>query len=344
MLWSLPRLSRGLPRVRGASGVLPLLFPASLNAIDNIPSKGAKLWRVDPVDLSWNHNISEEVNVPVLQNVCKMAFNYRTVERGELFTKEYHMYFADDCGIISPVHDIPLFTGESKDDDRYMHMVVEIPRWSNAKMEMNMGTPMNPIKQDIKKGKMRFVNNIFPHHGYPWNYGALPQTWENPDIIESSTGTKGDNDPLDVCEIGTAIKPRGSVIQVKALGALALIDEGETDWKIIVIDTTDPIADSLNDIAGKPVNQFGFNGEFLNKSTSSKVIQKCYEHWCELIQGVVVKDNISLATTTCEVPSRVGREEAQALVDATNEYSPSSYPPEVDRNYFIYTDQETAGP
>ena len=34
---------------------------------------------------------------------------------------------------------------------------------------------MNPIKQDIKKGKLRFVNNCFPYHGYIWNYGALPQ-------------------------------------------------------------------------------------------------------------------------------------------------------------------------
>lgn len=34
---------------------------------------------------------------------------------------------------------------------------------------------MNPIKQDIKKGKVRFVKNSFPYKGYIWNYGALPQ-------------------------------------------------------------------------------------------------------------------------------------------------------------------------
>ena len=27
---------------------------------------------------------------------------------------------------------------------------------------------MNPIKQDVKKGKIRFVRNCFPHHGYIW--------------------------------------------------------------------------------------------------------------------------------------------------------------------------------
>jgi len=42
-------------------------------------------------------------------------------------------------------------------------------------LQIATGDPMNPIKQDIKKGKLRFVNNCFPYHGYIWNYGALPQ-------------------------------------------------------------------------------------------------------------------------------------------------------------------------
>lgn len=31
------------------------------------------------------------------------------------------------------------------------------------------------------------------------------QTWEDVDHTEPSTGTKGDNDPLDVCEIGQTV-------------------------------------------------------------------------------------------------------------------------------------------
>lgn len=34
---------------------------------------------------------------------------------------------------------------------------------------------LNPIKQDVKKGALRYVANIFPHKGYIWNYGAIPQ-------------------------------------------------------------------------------------------------------------------------------------------------------------------------
>lgn len=35
--------------------------------------------------------------------------------------------------------------------------------------------PLNPLKQDVKKGNLRYVANVFPHKGYIWNYGAIPQ-------------------------------------------------------------------------------------------------------------------------------------------------------------------------
>lgn len=54
----------------------------------------------------------------------------------------------------------------------------------------------------MKNGKLRYVCNCFPHHGYIWNYGALPQTWENPNSVDAHTGYSGDGDPIDVMEIG----------------------------------------------------------------------------------------------------------------------------------------------
>lgn len=91
---------------------------------------------------------------------------------------EINLYFMTwdfaekDDNVISPLHDIPLFADKEK---KIVNMVVEIPRWTNAKMEINLKETMNPIKQDVKKGKVRYVANCFPHHGYIWNYGALPQ-------------------------------------------------------------------------------------------------------------------------------------------------------------------------
>ena len=37
-------------------------------------------------------------------------------------------------------------------------------------------------------------------------------------------------------------------VQVKPLGVLAMIDDGELDWKIIAINVEDPKASSVNDI------------------------------------------------------------------------------------------------
>ncbi|CAF4622585.1 unnamed protein product, partial [Rotaria sp. Silwood1] len=113
--------------------------------------------------------------------------------------------------------------------DTIYNMVVEVPRWTNAKMEINKQLKMNPLVQDVKSGKPRFVHNVFPYHGYLWNYGALPQTWEDPNHIDEDTKTTGDNDPLDVCEIGTDLHATGSIVPVKIVGVLGLIDEGETD-------------------------------------------------------------------------------------------------------------------
>ena len=37
------------------------------------------------------------------------------------------------------------------------------------------------------------------------NYGAVPQTWEDPAHKDEWTGLLGDGDPVDVCEIGTRL-------------------------------------------------------------------------------------------------------------------------------------------
>lgn len=115
------------------------------------------------------------------------------------------------------------------------------------------------------------------------------QTWEDPNVVHPETKARGDNDPLDVCEIGELVGYCGQVKQVKVLGVMALLDEEETDWKVIVIDINDPLAPKLNDIEdverhlpgllratnewfriykipdGKPENQFAFSGECKNK-------------------------------------------------------------------------------
>ncbi len=59
---------------------------------------------------------------------------------------------------------------------------------------------------------------------------------------------QGDNDPVDVVEIGGDALATAGVYSVKVLGAYAMIDCGELDWKIICIRTDHPLAPKLIDI------------------------------------------------------------------------------------------------
>jgi hypothetical protein len=101
--------------------------------------------------------------------------HYTIVEKGQVNTSSYRIYFKNKSlnKFISPFHDIPLLQNKDK---KIFNLVVEIGRWSNAKMEINKKEILNPILQDVKKGQLRFVNNCFPYHGYIWNYGGLPQS------------------------------------------------------------------------------------------------------------------------------------------------------------------------
>lgn len=45
-------------------------------------------------------------------------------------------------------------------------------------------------------------------------------------------GLQGDNDPVDVVEIGSTQLKMGGVYRVKPLGVYAMIDDGELDWKV----------------------------------------------------------------------------------------------------------------
>jgi len=183
------------------------------------------------------------------------------------------------------------------------------------------------------------VANCFPHHGYIWNYGALPQTWENPDVLDEHTGYKGDKDPIDVMEIGYRVAKRGEVLQVKVLGCLALIDEGETDWKVFVIDVNDPLANELNDLGdvekhlpgllkatiewykvykipdGKPENQFAFNGEGKIADFARKIIAEVHGHWKSLITGEAITTGISCKNSSLtSVKDTISSEEAEKVI------------------------------
>ncbi|KAM0332518.1 hypothetical protein ACHAQA_002801 [Verticillium albo-atrum] len=285
-----------------------------------------------------------------------MASPYTLRKIGAPYTLEHRVYIEQDGVPVSPFHDIPLYANK---EQTILNMIVEIPRWTNAKQEISKDELLNPIKQDIKKGKLRFVRNCFPHKGYLWNYGAFPQTWEDPNVIHPETKAKGDNDPLDVCEIGELVGYTGQVKQVKVLGVMALLDEEETDWKVIVIDVNDPLASKLNDVEdverhlpgllratnewfriykipdGKPENQFAFTGECKNKKYAMDVVREAAEAWDRLITGKTPAGGISTTNlTVAESQSRVTPDQLPPL-PAHQELPAEKIDASIDKWFFI---------
>ncbi|XP_051645660.1 inorganic pyrophosphatase 2, mitochondrial isoform X2 [Manacus candei] len=280
---------------------------------------------------------------------------YSTEQRGRPNSPDYRLYFKNADGkYISPFHDIPLLAASKEDKE------IPAKRAKTTGSEIATEEPLNPIKQDIKKGKLRYVANIFPHKGYIWNYGALPQTWEDPNHTDTITGCCGDNDPIDVCEIGSKVRSSGEIVQVKVLGVLALVDEGETDWKIIAISVDDPEAHKIHDIDDvkkhkpgyleatvdwfrlykvpddKPENHFAFNGEFKDKDFAAEIIKSTHEHWKALLHkkadgGTINCTNVLVSGS----PFCCSEEDARSIVQSAPVHvNGDSVSPEVDFWYF----------
>lgn len=234
-------------------------------------------------------------------------------EGGEVDTLDYRIQAVSDEGKkISLWHDVSLIhlDPETREETPYYNFVCEISKFTRKKYEIATQEVGNPIKQDTKKGVLR----EFKKGDIYFNYGCLPQTWEDPTHIHpDADGTRGDNDPVDVVEIGARIIRPGDIRPVKVLGVLCMIDEGECDWKVVVIDAEDKWAPFLNDIDdvekempgmlsairewyrtykipdGKPPNTFGLDEKFMDKAYAIKVIEECHVFWEHLISGETVR-------------------------------------------------------
>ena len=194
-----------------------------------------------------------------------------------------------------------------------LNFICEIPKWTNKKYEVATKEEGNPIKQDEKKGQLR----TFKKGDIYFNYGCFPRTWEDPDFVHPDAGVGGDNDPLDVCEIGLRQIGVGETRQVKVLGVLCMIDDGEADWKISVIYVNDRWASELNDVEdvehllpgtisavrewfrtykipdGKPPNVFGLGERCMPRAYAMNVIHETHRAWEHLLRST---DEASVST------------------------------------------------
>ena len=62
-----------------------------------------------------------------------MTSPYSVRKIGAANTLEHRVYIEKDGQPISPFHDIPLYANQ---EQTILNMIVEIPRWTNAKLEV----------------------------------------------------------------------------------------------------------------------------------------------------------------------------------------------------------------
>lgn len=95
--------------------------------------------------------------------------------------------------------------------------IIEIPKGSNVKYEINPDT-----------GRIEVDRILFGAMAYPQNYGFFENTLD------------WDGDPLDILVVANHEFLPGVQVPARILGAMKMIDGGETDTKLIGVIDCDP--------------------------------------------------------------------------------------------------------
>lgn len=119
-------------------------------------------------------------------------------------------------------HEISLGWDEK---DSSFNAIVEIPKGSNNKYEI-----------DKETGLIALDRANYSSAPYPFDYGFAPQTlWE-------------DNDPLDVVIMTTFPLHPGIVVKVRPVAVAEMIDDGESDFKVICVPMKDKRWEDTQDV------------------------------------------------------------------------------------------------
>ena len=95
--------------------------------------------------------------------------------------------------------------------------VIEVPKGSQTKYEL-----------DKKSGLLKVDRILYSTVHYPANYGFIPRSYCD------------DNDPLDVLVLCQESVLPLSLMRVRPIGVMKMIDQGENDDKIIAVHVDDP--------------------------------------------------------------------------------------------------------
>ena len=127
-----------------------------------------------------------------------------------------------------PWHDVPI--GENAPQS--IQGIIEIPKGSKVKYEL-----------DKQTGLLRVDRVLYSSVVYPANYGFIPQTLGD------------DDDPLDILVMMQEPVYPLSILRVRPIGMMTMLDEGRKDEKIIAVHLDDPEYRSLTHIQQLPLHR-----------------------------------------------------------------------------------------
>lgn len=129
--------------------------------------------------------------------------------------------------MIHPWHDL----SPGADAPREMTVVVEIPRGSRNKYELNKET-----------GLFRLDRVLYSAVHYPGEYGFFPQTYAD------------DDDPLDALVMTTVPTFPGCSIDVRPLALFRMLDKGDMDEKVLCVPSRDPLYAEMQSLRDVPAH------------------------------------------------------------------------------------------
>ncbi|MBX9906809.1 inorganic diphosphatase [Patescibacteria group bacterium] len=107
-----------------------------------------------------------------------------------------------------------------------MNVIIEIPKFSKNKYEIDKETGMIALDRVMHSAQ-----------DYPFDYGFVPKTlWD-------------DGDALDVLLLTTYPLFPGVLVPARPVAIMNMIDDGESDAKIIAVPKKDPRFDGVTDLS-----------------------------------------------------------------------------------------------